>query len=296
MKIFDCFMYFDEEIVLDLRLNLLDKYVDHFVIVESNATHKGEKRSLKFDISKYKKFQKKIIYLVFDQKNQNKLNLDGIKDRNQLDIKIIQNAIKIENAQRNYIFQGLELAKNEDLILISDVDEIPNLDGINFYNIKEKLIFFNQLMFSYKFNLMVPNFNWIGTKGCKKKHLLSPQWLRNTKHKKYPFYRLDTLFSKLKYTSIKKIENGGWHFTNIKNAEDIKYKFESYLHHREFDLKPLSVSQINNLIQNKQMIYDLSADQRINKIGSGGQLKKIGLEKLPKYIIDNLEKFKMWMN
>ena len=66
MKIFDCFMYFDEDIVLDLRLNTLDKYVDFFVIVESNFTHKGDKRELKFDIKKFNKFEKKIIYLVYD--------------------------------------------------------------------------------------------------------------------------------------------------------------------------------------------------------------------------------------
>ena len=296
MKIFDCFMYFDEELVLELRLNSLDRYVDYFIIVESNRTHKGEKRNLKFDITKFKEFQKKIIYLVFDQKDYESPNLDNLKDRNELDVKIIENAIKIENAQRNHISEGLKFANDEDIILISDVDEIPNLEGINFKNIREKLIYFNQLMFSYKFNLTVPDFIWIGTKGCKKKYFKSPQWLRNTKYKKYPYYRIDTFFSKLKYNSIKKIENGGWHFTNIKSAKDIKHKFESYLHHREFDLKPLSISQINELIENKKMIYNLNADQRINKFGSGGQLKKVGLEKLPKYINENLYKFKSWLN
>jgi beta-1,4-mannosyl-glycoprotein beta-1,4-N-acetylglucosaminyltransferase len=67
MKIFDCFMYFDEDVVLDVRLNTLDEYVDHFVIVESTFTHKGEKRDLKFDIKKFLKFKKKIIYLVYKE-------------------------------------------------------------------------------------------------------------------------------------------------------------------------------------------------------------------------------------
>ena len=57
MKIFDCFMYFDEEIVLDLRLNALNDYVDHFVIVESRFNHKGDKRDLKFNIEKFQKFK-----------------------------------------------------------------------------------------------------------------------------------------------------------------------------------------------------------------------------------------------
>ena len=62
MKIFDCFMYFDEEIVLDLRLNMLSPVVDYFVIVESKFTHKGDKRDLKFDIDKFTEFN---LYLVF---------------------------------------------------------------------------------------------------------------------------------------------------------------------------------------------------------------------------------------
>ena len=67
MIIFDCFMYFNEEIVLDLRLNTLDKYVDYFIIVESKFTHRGDKRNLIFDIEKYKKFKNKIIYLIYDE-------------------------------------------------------------------------------------------------------------------------------------------------------------------------------------------------------------------------------------
>ena len=67
MKIFDCFMYFDEDIVLDLRLNLLNDFVDYFVIVESKFNHKGEKRNLKFNINQFKAFKTKIIYLVFDE-------------------------------------------------------------------------------------------------------------------------------------------------------------------------------------------------------------------------------------
>ena len=65
MKIFDCFMYFDEEVVLDIRLNTLDKYVDYFVIVESNFTHKGDKRALEFNHKKFEKFKDKIIYIVY---------------------------------------------------------------------------------------------------------------------------------------------------------------------------------------------------------------------------------------
>ena len=67
MKIFDCFMYFDEEVVLDVRLNTLDKYVDYYIIVESPYTHKGDRRKLKFNLEKFKKFKNKIIYLIYDK-------------------------------------------------------------------------------------------------------------------------------------------------------------------------------------------------------------------------------------
>ena len=67
MKIFDCFMYFDEKTVLELRLNILNKYVDYFVIVESSFTHKGDKRDLKFNHQKFKKFEDKLIYITYDE-------------------------------------------------------------------------------------------------------------------------------------------------------------------------------------------------------------------------------------
>ena len=260
MKIFDCFMYFDENLLLDLRLNILDKYVDYFVIVESNFNHKGERKKLNFNINDYKNFENKIIYLIYDKISDSEEKILANDDYNSKNIKYIFNAIHRENGQRNFLINGLDKASDDDVILISDLDEIPNLHNLDFKNIKEKLIFFNQEMFYYKFNLKLPNLNWVGTRSCKKKNLKSPQWLRNIKSKKYPFYRLDLLFSDNKYSDIKFINNGGWHFTNIKTAEQIKYKFESYLHHREFDIKPLSVSEIEQLIKNRTAIYDLNLD------------------------------------
>jgi len=169
MKIFDCFMYFDEEIVLDLRLNTLNEYVDYFVIVESSFNHKGEKRELKFNLKKFEKFSKKIIYLVYDKVPQKIEPIRSADNEDEKSRKYIFNAYLRENAQRNYIFEGLHHADPNDIILVSDVDEIPNLEKINFNKISEKLIFFNQSMFYYKFNLKLPNFIWTGTKACKKK-------------------------------------------------------------------------------------------------------------------------------
>ena len=296
MKIFDCFMYFDENIVLDLRLNTLDKHVDYFVIVESNFTHKGDRRDLKFDYKKFSKFKDKIIYLIYDKEPMQLEIIDEEDSHGEKNRKYIFNAIYRENGHRNFISKGLKIAGDDDLILISDVDEIPNLRNIDLKNFKEKLIFFNQEMFYYKFNLKLPNYNWVGTKSCKKKYLKSPQWLRNIKDKKYPFYRLDTFFSKTKYSDIRFINEGGWHFTNIKTADEIRHKLKSYLHHREFDVNPLSINEIDSLIRNQQAIYDLKVDKKVQKIGHGNKLEKYDLKKLPSYINNNLEKFKDWID
>ena len=291
MKIFDCFMYFDENVVLDVRLNTLNEYVDYFVIVESLFSHKGEQRNLNFDIKNFSKFKDKIIYLIYDNEPSEIKTINSGDTEKEKSIKYIFNAIYRENGQRNFITNGLNHADDDDIILISDVDEIPNLKEVKFENFKEKLFFFNQEMFYYKFNLKLPGLNWTGTRCCKKKYLKSPQWLRNIKVKNYPIYRIDTFFSERRYSNIKFINNGGWHFTNLKSSTEIRHKLKSYLHHREFDLEPLSINEIENLIKNKTAIYDLSIDKRDQKIGDGKKLIKYDLNKLPSYIYNNLNKF-----
>lgn len=296
MKIYDCFMYFDEEVVVDVRLNILNKFVDYFVIVESRFTHKGESRQLNFNHKKFEKFKDKIIYIVDEEiySLTEKIKIDDSEDEKSR--KAIFNAAYRENGQRNLISKGIEGANKEDFIMISDVDEIPKLSGLNFNTLKEKIILFKQDMFYYKFNLKLPNLIWTGTKACRKKNLVNPQWLRNIKDRKYPFFRIDTFFSNTKYTSIKIINDGGWHFSNIKTPKEIEFKLRSYLHHREFDLNPLSVEQINEIIKNKQAIYDLKVDKTVNKIGNGSILEKFEFNKLPEYIVTNKDKFLDWID
>ena len=296
MKIFDCFMYFDEEVVLDVRLNSLDKYVDYFVIVESNFTHKGDRRDLKFNHNKFDKFKNKIIYLVYDKQPKGIETVNKNDSESKKSRKYILNAALRENEQRNFIQDGLNKAEDNDIILISDVDEIPNLSEVNLNNINEKIIMFQQDMFYYKFDLKVPDIVWTGTKSCRKKDLLSPQWLRNVKDRKYSTFRIDILFSKKKYSNIKFIGNGGWHFSNIKTAEEIEHKLKSYLHHREFDVQSLTVEEIKNIIENKQAIYDLKADKRVNKIGNGSKLVKFEFDKLPIYIQQNKHNLMKWLD
>ena len=296
MKIFDCFMFFDEEVVVDVRLNTLNEFVDYFIIVESRFTHKGDLRELKFNHKKFEKFKDKIIYVIDDQIYSQTEEIKPLDNEGEKSRKYIFNAAYRENGQRNLISKGLNGAGNEDLILISDVDEIPKLNNINLKTINEKIILFKQDMFYYKFNLHLPNLIWTGTKACKKKYLVNPQWLRNIKDRKYSFFRFDTFFSKTKYTDIKIINDGGWHFSNIKTAKEIEFKLKSYLHHREFDVNPLSVNEIEKIIQDKQAIYDLTVDKTTNKIGNGNKLEKFELEKLPIHIQLNKDNYKEWMD
>tara|TARA_B100000700_G_scaffold52756_1_gene56112 strand:- start:783 stop:1652 length:870 start_codon:yes stop_codon:yes gene_type:complete len=289
-------MYFDEEMILDVRLNTLNKFVDYFVIAESKFTHSGKKRNLNFNINKFEKFKDKIIYLIYDKEDQGIEIINENDHKNDKARKTIMNAVKRENGQRNYLQKGLDAAENEDIILISDVDEIPNLINIDFANFKNKIIQFKQEMFYYKFNLVLPKLLWTGTKGCRKKNLISPQWLRNIKDRKYSILRPDIFFSKKKYSDIFFVKNGGWHFTNIKAPKDIKNKLSSYLHHIEYDEKPLDVNEIENIINKKTAIYDLNLDKKLNKLGEGNKLESYDLNKLPIYIKENKKKFELWLD
>ena len=275
--IYDCFSYWDEDLLLDLRLNILDNYVDYFVIVEGNKTWQNNPKKLRFEIDKFKKFKNKIIYVPVTDLP------DGVDPYLR------------ENHQRNCISRGLKNAKDDDLIIISDLDEIPNLENINFKNIKNKLILFKQKMFYYKFNLLLDNMNWCGSKSCKKKDLLTPQWLREIKDKKYPLWRIDTLFSNTKASDIFFVDKGGWHFSNMKTPKEIEKKMRTYLHHREYDLKPLGTKKIEEIIKSKKSIYNLRADMKNEKIDGTQNLKATDGRELPEYLKKNKTKYSNWI-
>ena len=295
MKIFDCFMFYDEEMLLDIRLNTLDKFIDKFIVVESTFTHSGKKRDLLFDIKKFQKFKDKINYLVVESLPKgieaiNSYDADDIKES-----KIILNAYRREHHQRNSILNLLKSAEPNDQIIISDVDEIPNLENINFNDIKNKIILFNQKMFYYKFNLILENMNWHGSKSCKMKNLISPQWLRDVKDKKYPLWRVDALFSEKKYNDVFFVQDGGWHFTNIKTSEEIDKKLRSYLHHIEYDQSNISAKEIDKMIKEKKPVYDLLANSSEAKFRSQKKLKAVDMNELPIYLQKNKEKFNEWI-
>ncbi len=288
-------MFFDEEMLLELRLKTLDKFVDKFIIVESTYTHSGKEKKLIFDINKYPKFKEKIDYIIVRDLPQGIEEIGNDDSNLEITNKEIMNALRRENFQRNAIYRGLANTDDNDWIIISDLDEIPDLRNINFNSINKKIIFFKQKVFYYKLNLELKTLRWIGSKACKKKYLKSPQWLRNIKDKIYSKWRLDIIFSKKRYNNIYFVENGGWHFSFVKKPEDIEKKLKSYLHHREYDLDPLGIENIKNLINSKAVIYDHRVDQTQYKFGGGQKLEKIDIKFLPEYILSQKEKYLEWL-
>ena len=296
MNIYDCFMYFDEDLLLDLRLNTLNKYVKKFVITEATYTHNGTKKKLNFDIGKFIKFKDKINYIVVDEPPPNILNLVEGEDKNKRGEKLILNGMARDYFQRENLEKGIYEAQNNDLIMISDLDEIPNLEKLDVSKIDNQIIIFEQKMFYYKFNLLYEEFKWQGTKAVKKKNLKSPQWLRNIKGKNYPMWRFDVFFSKKKYTNLHFIKDGGWHFTCLRTPEELEKKLLNFAHHYEFEESGLKVNDLKKLISEKRVMYDHNVDQKGYKWSGKSMLKKIENKLLPEYVFSNLEKYKNWLD
>jgi beta-1,4-mannosyl-glycoprotein beta-1,4-N-acetylglucosaminyltransferase len=267
MAIYDCFQYFNEDHLVDLRLNILNEYVDYFVISESTRTHQGEGKKLNFDIKNFSKFKNKIKYVVANF-NENKPF-----DKHQWGESLI------EQHQRNNIVNGIQKASDNDLIILSDSDEIPDLNKLNQVKKKAKFIAFSQMMFMYKLNLQNLNeSNWIGSRMCLKKYFPVPQKLRNMKFKKYPFWRLDKPNTQ--------IINGGWHFSFLQSPTNIVKKIKAFSH-GEFNTKNIiDENNIKDKILSGKDIFE-----------RGFKLKKIKINSdYPNYIQNNKDKLIDWID
>jgi len=262
-------MYWDEDLLLNLRLNILDKYVNYFVIVEGNRTWQDNPKKFKLKLNKLKKFKKKIIYIRVT---------DFPKSKNPW--------IR-ENFQRNSIMRGLIKANKNDLIMISDLDEIPNPSTIKYFDSKMRYAVFKQNHYHYKFNLQSEvQPSWHGTRICAKEYLKSPQWLRELKFKIRPFWRID------KFSLNNIISNGGWHFCNLKSPKQLLYKYQNlcetddkYVFMQKISQKYLSESSIKKKIKKG---LDLIGRNEIYKF------KKID-KTFPKYLLKNKKLYNRWI-
>ena len=259
MNIFDCFIYNNEAMILDLRLSYLNKYVKKFIIVESKYTHQGTLKSKLLNLENFKKYQHKIDYHLIDKFPENLSNWGR------------------ENYQRNFLMNSIKDLNEDDYIMISDLDEIPNLRNLNSI-IKSKFTAFQQTNYSFKFNLKNITFPiWYGTKLCKKKYLKSPQWLRDQKVKKYSILK----FYKIKWNII---QNGGWHFSYIMKPNEISEKIKSFSH-AEYNLDKYT---------NIKIIED-KLSKGLDLFNRNQSYQKVELDSsFPKSFFENKNKFDKW--
>ena len=266
MAIYDCFQYFNEDHILDLRFNILNERVDYLIISESTKTHQGKDKKLNFNLNNFNKFKHKIKYIVADYDKN--INFDNHSSGESV----------VEQHQRNSLSKGLVHANDNDLIILSDSDEIPDLTKINQIKKSAKFTAFSQMMFMYKLNLQNLNeSNWIGSKMAIKKNFPIPQELRNLKFKEYPFWRFDKIGQQ--------IIKGGWHFSFLQKPSSIAEKIKSFSH-GEFNQNQFAdEKKIEGRIANNEDVF-----------GRGFELKKINIdERYPSFIRENKNILKDWI-
>ena len=291
MKIIDTTTYFEEKLMMNLRFNILNSYVDHFVVCEARFTHSGKNKDINFKKTDYPEFADKITHLIIDKEPA-----DIIKKVNLKPQELRSNSVTRIRAQRDYIMEALNSFSSDDYLIYSDNDEIPNLEFFDFNKNKDKIILFKQKLFYYKFNLLMPNVDWYGSKACKIKDLKSIDILRAIKNKKYNILRFDTLFSNLKHQSVNIINNGGWHFSNLKNIEELERKYLNDENHAEYEALGHSIDKIKDNLKNKTIDYDHSAKKDSKSRFKSTKLETIDMSKLPKFIQINKEKYLDWFD
>ena len=291
MKIIDTTTFFEEHLMMELRLNILDPFVDKFIVAEARFSHSGKEKEIKFNKKNFPKFESKIVHLIVDKEP-----VDIINGPNLTGVELRQNSILRIREQRNYIAKSLNEYSSDDYIIHSDNDEIPNLEHFNLKENKRKIVIFKQKLFYYKFNLCLPSVPWFGSKACKLKDLKTIDLLRATKNKNYPFYRLDTFFSDIRHQNINIVENGGWHFSNLKNIKELERKFLNDENHAEYEEKGHSLERIKSNIRNKSIDYNHNAKKNSDERFNSTKLQVIDKNTLPEYIQNNFKKYTIWFD
>jgi beta-1,4-mannosyl-glycoprotein beta-1,4-N-acetylglucosaminyltransferase len=280
MKIYDAFLFFNELELLEMRMNILNDVVDYFVVVESTITFSSKPKQLLFHENRhlFDKFNDKIIHVIIDDSPNSFLKINYI-DNPKTDSEILKNKILkhvdespnwprhetqwgVETYQRESIIKGLVNCNDDDMVIISDIDEIPNpIEIQKIKNVNDDVFNFNQNMYYYYVNMLKEQ-NWSGPKACTwgKLKTISLNSLRQNKH------------------TTKTISDGGWHFSFMGGEAKIIEKIEAYAH-QEFN-KPYYKDNVkNNIMSNNDPFFR-------------GGLTHVKIdESYPKYLLENLEKY-----
>lgn len=287
--IYDCFTFFNELDLLEIRLNILDKVADKFVIVEATRTHQGQPKPLYFQDNKdrYAKYLDRIIHVVVEQP-------DGD-----------ESAWAREHRQRNSISRGLKECSKDDVIIISDVDEIPDPRKVT-ENVKAKGIrMFRMRTFYYYINCIKASdltakgggFTWNGTVMVNYSEMGNPQDLRELCMRMLRLYHprfANRTFWKfylgfrnlLEGRNIKYVNEGGWHFSYLGGVERIIKKLEAFAHAEYNNEQYKDPKKIEEAIKNGKDIF-----------GRGFEYKFIPLDStFPKFIVENAQRYSNLIN
>jgi beta-1,4-mannosyl-glycoprotein beta-1,4-N-acetylglucosaminyltransferase len=283
-KIYDCFLLFNELDLLEVRLNTLNDYVDYFVISEASVTHSGLPKEYNFENNKerFSKFLDKIIYIKNDDIPNDFMNLPEITNKETYVGKCVEkihnliieqnNKLFDRNSQAHYgrdffqkesVIKGLENCNDDDIIILSDLDEIPNpevLKNIDTYLSKSTLFMFEQKTYNYYLNFYKDE-KWYGSRMGLYKDVK------------------DMSFNKIRSQQNYIIENGGWHFSFMGDPENVKTKIKSYSH-QEFN---------NDYILNS---VESNIENGIDPFFRG-RLEMVDIDDTyPSYILNNLDNYK----
>jgi len=270
MKIYDCITYCGEDLLLELRFETLNNDVDKFIIIEGNKYFNGDDKPRFFNLEKFKKFKHKIDYFYIE--DFPKHNGDNYL---------------YEHYQRDQIKKGLNDLNSEDIIILSDADEIPNLKNKSF--MKYDSTVFLQTMYYYKLNIhFYEGLKWknksAGSKCCKYKFFRSGQEIRNFRVKNIPWWRFDRKIKRyIEY-------NGGWHFAFLMNEKKISEKLSRFDHE-------INHLHKNTNIDSTKLIDELEIKKRIYNLKDPYDRKDVKLRKVeidetyPEFIKNNIELF-----
>ncbi len=264
-KIVDCITFFDNNFMFNLRYNILENYVDYFVVCESKYDHTGKKKKSNF-IWKKKYKKNKIKYFLLKKPFPKKNN----RWENQA-------------LQREYLLKCTNFLSPNDYIFFSDPDEIMNPKLLKNFKLKKKYGIFLQNCYNYKLNLFNPfESPWEGSRVAKKKDLKSINFLRQKvvrKNLKYNLFRID------KEKNIEVFKGGGWHFNNVMSVKDISLKLKTFAH-KEFSSKKFT----SPVIIKEKII------KQIDLFNRGYKYQKVKLDKsFPNYVKNNKKKFKRYI-
>jgi beta-1,4-mannosyl-glycoprotein beta-1,4-N-acetylglucosaminyltransferase len=264
MKIYDVLTFFQELDILELRMNILDPYVDFFVINEAPFSFTGNPKPLFFNENKerFKKFEHKIIHNIFT---------DNKSEWNQWERGLAQKGGALGNLSK-YL-------EDDDAIIYSDADEIPNFETFNFqeiYDLDHLFVCMQDLYYFYLNTLQTDsgksNF-WRGSRFS--------SWKLLKRNSIDEFRSWDSSFNKFCSSQVKYIPNAGWHFSYMGGSDSIKYKLNSY-EHAELNTPEV----VNNLEKNMKELRDPFFRNNF-------QIKPVPIsyETHPKYLVDNLDKY-----